>query len=85
MAVTSARVMVASGRKVLFRQIAGLIARRIISYMKVGEPVEQNSVCGFIKFGSRVAVLIPKDSELLVEIGDPVVGSQTPIARLHKI
>ena len=76
---------VTSGRKVLFRQIAGLIARRIISYMKVGEPVEQNSVCGFIKFGSRVDVLIPKDSELLVEIGDPVVGSQTPIARLHKI
>ena len=82
---TTTVVRMASGRKVLFRQIAGLIARRIISYMKVGEPVEQNSVCGFIKFGSRVDVLIPKDSELLVEIGDPVVGSQTPIARLHKI
>ena len=68
---TTTVVRMASGRKVLFRQIAGLIARRIISYMKVGEPVEQNSV--------------PKDSELLVEIGDPVVGSQTPIARLHKI
>ena len=65
-------------------QIAGLIARRIISYMKVGSPVEQNSVCGFIKFGSRVDVLVPKNSELLVEIGDPVVGSQTPIARLPK-
>ena len=77
---TTTVVRMASGRKVLFRQIAGLIARRIISYMK-----EQNSVCGFIKFGSRVDVLIPKDSELLVEIGDPVVGSQTPIARLHKI
>ncbi len=61
----------ASGQKVLFRQIAGLIARRIISYMNVGQPVEQNSVCGFIKFGSRVDVLVPKDSELLVEIGDP--------------
>lgn len=72
-------------QKVLFRQIAGLIARRIISYMKVGENVEQNSVCGFIKFGSRVDVLIPKESELLVEIGDPVVGSQTPIARLRKL
>ena len=82
---TTTVVRMASGRKVLFRQIAGLIARRIISYMKVGEPVEQNSVCGFIKFGSRVDVLVPKDSELLVEIGDPVVGSQTPIARLHKI
>ena len=73
-----------SGQRVLFRQIAGLIARRIISYMKVGHAVEQNSVCGFIKFGSRVDVLVPKDSELLVEIGDPVVGSQTPIARLRK-
>ena len=70
------------GRHVLFRQIAGLIARRIVSYMKVGERVKQNDVCGFIKFGSRIDVLLPKDSEVLVEIGDPVVGSQTPIARL---
>ncbi len=81
---TTTVVAMPAGQKVLFRQIAGLIARRIISYMKVGETVEQNSVCGFIKFGSRVDVLVPKDSELLVEIGDPVVGSQTPIARLHK-
>ena len=52
--------------------------------MKEGHAVEQNSVCGFIKFGSRVDVLIPKNSELLVEIGDATVGSQTPIARLPK-
>jgi phosphatidylserine decarboxylase len=52
--------------------------------MKVGNQVEQNSVSGFIKFGSRIDVLIPKDSELLVEIGDPVVGSQTPIARFKR-
>lgn len=51
--------------------------------MKVGAPVDQNSVAGFIKFGSRVDVLLPKNSELLVEIGDPVTGSQTPIARLR--
>lgn len=81
---TTTVVAMPAGQKVLFRQIAGFIARRIISYMKVGETVEQNSVCGFIKFGSRVDVLVPKESELLVEIGDPVVGSQTPIARLHK-
>ncbi len=81
---TTTVVRMDDGRKVLFRQVAGLIARRIVSYMKVGERVEQNSVCGFIKFGSRVDVLVPKDSELLVEIGDPTVGSQTPIARLHK-
>lgn len=73
------------GREVLFRQVAGLVARRIISYMKVGTKVEQNSVSGFIKFGSRIDVLIPKDSELLVEIGDPVVGSQTPIARFKSV
>ena len=81
---TTTVVRMPSGQQVLFRQIAGLIARRIISYMKVGHAVEQNSVCGFIKFGSRIDVLVPKDSELLVEIGDPVVGSQTPIARLRK-
>lgn len=79
---TTTVVRMASGRRVLFRQVAGLIARRIVSYMKVGASVEQNSVCGFIKFGSRVDVLVPADSELLVEIGDPVVGSQTPIVRL---
>jgi phosphatidylserine decarboxylase len=52
--------------------------------MKTGSQVEQNSVAGFIKFGSRVDVLVPKDSTVLVNIGDAVVGSQTPIARLHK-
>lgn len=81
---TTTVVRMPSGQQILFRQIAGLIARRIISYMKVGHAVEQNSVCGFIKFGSRVDVLVPKDSELLVEIGDPVVGSLTPIARLRR-
>ena len=81
---TTTVVRMPSGQQILFRQIAGLIARRIISYMKVGHAVEQNSVCGFIKFGSRVDVLVPKDSELFVEIGDPVVGSLTPIARLRR-
>lgn len=81
---TTTVIRMADGRKVLFRQVAGLIARRIVSYMKVGHEAEQNSVSGFIKFGSRIDVLIPKDSELLIEIGDPVVGSQTPIARLRK-
>lgn len=82
---TTTVVKMATGQQILFRQIAGLVARRIVSYMKVGSHVEQNSVAGFIKFGSRVDVLVPKDSQLLVEIGDAVVGSQTPIARLKKI
>lgn len=82
---TTTVVRLKDGRKVLIRQIAGLIARRIVNYMKVGKSVEQNSVLGFIKFGSRVDILIPKDSELFVEIGDPVIGSQTPIARISNI
>jgi phosphatidylserine decarboxylase len=81
---TTTVVRLDDGRQVLIRQIAGFVARRIVSYMKPGNSVEQNSVMGFIKFGSRVDILIPKDSELFVEIGDPVIGSQTPIARLKR-
>lgn len=75
--------VVDTGRaKVLFRQIAGLVARRIVSYAKEGSEVEQNSQCGFIKFGSRVDVFVPLGSEVLVEIGQKVVGTQTPIIKL---
>ena len=81
---TTSVVRLDDGNRVLFRQVAGLIARRIVSYIKVGDKVKQNDVFGFIKFGSRIDVLVPKNSELLVEIGDPVVGSQTPIVRLRK-
>lgn len=81
---TTTVVTLDDGNRVLFRQVAGLIARRIVSYIKVGDKVNQNDVFGFIKFGSRIDVLVPKNSELLVEIGDPVVGSQTPIVRLRK-
>ena len=81
---TTTVVRLKDDRRVLIRQIAGFVARRIVSYVKVGEPMAQNSVLGFIKFGSRVDILIPKDSELFVEIGDPVIGSQIPIARLKR-
>jgi len=81
---TTTVVRLKDDRRVLIRQVAGFVARRIVSYVKVGEPMAQNSVLGFIKFGSRVDILIPKDSELFVEIGDPVIGSQTPIARLKR-
>lgn len=67
---------------ILFRQIAGLIARRIVSYAEEGKSVGQNDKCGFIKFGSRVDLMLPVGSEILVSIGDKVTGSQTPIARL---
>ena len=81
---TTTVIKLDDGRQVLMRQIAGFVARRIVSYMKPGTRAEQNSVMGFIKFGSRIDLLIPKDSELFVEIGDPVIGSQTPIARLKR-
>ena len=81
---TTTVVKMEDGNKILFRQVAGLIARRIVSYVKTGEPIGQNDVFGFIKFGSRIDVFVPKDSELLVEIGDPVKGSQTPLVRLKK-
>lgn len=68
--------------KVLMRQIAGLVARRIVSYATPGTQAVQNDKCGFIKFGSRVDLLLPLDTEILVKIGDKAVGSQTPIARL---
>ena len=79
---TTTVVETKSGVKVLFRQIAGAVARRIVSYVKVGEGAEQNKPFGFIKFGSRIDILLPKDAKLLVEIGDKVVGTQTPIARI---
>ena len=81
---TTTVIRLKDGRKVLMRQVAGFVARRIVNYMKPGKQVKQNSVMGFIKFGSRVDLLLPKDSELFVEIGDSVIGSQTPIARLRR-
>ncbi len=76
--------VVNTGRcRILFRQIAGFVARRIVSYAAEGVEVEQNSRAGFIKFGSRVDVFVPLDSEILVLIGDKVTGSQTPLARLN--
>ena len=82
---TTTVVETKSGVQILFRQIAGAVARRIVSYVKVDEMAEQNKPFGFIKFGSRIDILLPKDAKLLVEIGDKVVGTQTPIARIGGI
>ncbi|MDL2319619.1 phosphatidylserine decarboxylase family protein [Alistipes sp. OttesenSCG-928-B03] len=75
--------VVDTGRhKILFRQIAGLVARRIVCYAREGEQVGQNTPLGFIKFGSRVDIMLPAGSEILVQRDQKVTGSQTPIARL---
>jgi phosphatidylserine decarboxylase len=67
--------------EVLFRQIAGALARRICTYSKEGQPAEQGSEFGFIKFGSRVDVLLPTGSDITVQLGQKVTGSSTIIAR----
>jgi phosphatidylserine decarboxylase len=73
------------GVDVLTRQIAGVMARRIVTYAKEGEYYEVNEQMGFIKFGSRVDTFLPLDTEILVEMDQKVTGNQTPIARLGKI
>ena len=70
------------GKKILFRQIAGFIARRIISYATPGKEVLQCSQAGFIKFGSRVDLLLPVESKIEVKVGQKVKGAQTVIAHL---
>lgn len=73
-----------SGRhQVLFRQIAGAVARRIIAYVKEGDTVWQGKDMGFIRFGSRVDVFLPLDAEILVKIDEISKGNQTVLARLR--
>lgn len=73
-----------SGVEVLFRQIAGALARRIKWYVQEGDKVEQGAEFGFIKFGSRVDVLLPLDAEIKVTVGDKTKGGRTIIAELKK-
>ena len=73
-----------NGVDVLARQIAGALARRIVTYAKVGEKCHVDEQMGFIKFGSRVDVYLPVGTEGLIEMDQKVTGNQTPIARLSK-
>lgn len=70
------------GKRILVRQIAGALARRIVCYAKEGETIKQGEEMGFIKFGSRVDLFIPLESEIHVEIEDKVKGGQSIIATL---
>jgi len=65
---------------VLFRQIAGALARRILCYVKTGDTVKQGEEFGFIKFGSRVDIFLPLSAKINVKIGDKPVGGETVIA-----
>ena len=76
-------VGIETGRhKVLTRQIAGLIARRIVTYSKTGEQVTQGARMGLIRFGSRVDVFVPVGSTPLVQVGDRATAGVTLLAEL---
>jgi phosphatidylserine decarboxylase len=71
-----------AGVEVLFRQIAGALAKRICWYVKEGQQVEQGSEFGFIKFGSRIDIFLPLDAEIKVNLEDKTTGGETVIACL---
>ncbi len=79
---TTICVQNSEGVSVLFRQIAGALARRIVWYVKEGDIVEQGQQFGFIKFGSRVDLFLPLGTKILVNIGDAVKGGRTVLAEL---
>lgn len=70
--------------RVLVRQIAGLLARRIVTYAKESDSVEQGQRMGLIRFGSRVDVFVPPDAKILVREGEKVVAGTTVIAELAR-
>lgn len=71
-----------AGQEVLVRQIAGAVARRIVTYARPDEECYIDEHMGFIKFGSRVDVYLPLGTEVLVKMGQATVGNQTVVARL---
>ena len=77
---TTVVVKTNNGTEILFRQIAGALARRIICYVKEGQRLEQGDEFGFIKFGSRVDIFLPLSAKVVVKIGDVTKGGRTVIA-----
>jgi phosphatidylserine decarboxylase len=72
----------ANGTEIMFRQVAGALARRICWYVKAGDTVTQGQEFGFIKFGSRVDIYLPLDAKILVKLDDKPIGGETVIATL---
>lgn len=71
-----------NGQEILVRQVAGAMARRIVTYAEPGHEANIEDHMGFIKFGSRVDIYLPLDAEILVKLGDKTTGGITPVARL---
>ncbi len=70
------------GKEILVKQIAGALAKRIVNYLQVGQKVKQTEEMGFIKFGSRVDMLLPLGTKVTVELNQVVKGGVTRIAEL---
>ncbi len=69
--------------KVLFKQITGYLARRIVCEVKTGDALRSGDTIGMMKFGSRMDIIVPPDTELYVKNGDSVVGGETLLGRLR--
>ena len=68
--------------EIMYRQIAGALARRIVNYAKKGDDVNQGDDAGFIKFGSRVDIFLPIDSTICVKIDESAIGAKTKISSI---
>jgi phosphatidylserine decarboxylase len=79
---TTVVAKMSNGTEVLFRQIAGALARRIKWYVKEGQKLEQGDEFGFIKFGSRVDIFLPLDAKVTVQVGQVTRGGKTVIAEI---
>ncbi|MBP9743353.1 MAG: phosphatidylserine decarboxylase [Burkholderiales bacterium] len=77
-------IRLANGQKITVVQVAGLIARRILCYVRVGNVLSRGQRYGFIRFGSRVDVYLPLDARILVSIGQKAVATETILAKLEQ-
>lgn len=71
-----------NGQTIVMRQVAGALARRIVTYAAPGEPASIEDHMGFIKFGSRVDLYLPLGTEIYVKLGDKTIGGVTTVGRL---
>jgi phosphatidylserine decarboxylase len=67
--------------EIVFKQIAGLIARRVVLWKKTGDQVERGERIGIVRFGSRMDLWLPLEAEIVVKVGDHVAGGSSILAR----
>lgn len=80
---TTVAILTKSKDIIVFRQIAGFLARRIVLYAEIGDKAETGKEFGFIKFGSRLDVFLPLNFDILVKVGQKTIGAKTIIAKLN--